>query len=375
MSPSKLPADFVFVQEGRTKRGNFVDATAVGTWPVRIRHLAWAGAAAAVVVIVASRWMQPSSAWAQAIQQVREARSLSYTELLTVRGEQQPIKVRVFIAEDGRKRSEQPGIGKSGGITTIFDAAGTMRITLIEDSKRAIVQDRAQGEPGENAGKGFLAWLQALKKLGDKPDKELRQKMLDGKPATGFVATQGHFTFTMWVDNATGKPVRIEYESPVKGAGYQAVAMTDFRFDEKLDESLFSFAVPAGYKVQQQPAVPSVPGGEESIIEALRGYTKRDGGKFPSSVSDWGPWAVLFSKGSQDGTINPESMGVLAHLGAITPFLVAMPRDDYAYLGEGKTVDQKDAIVFWYKRPNGTYRAIYGDLSVKDITAENLPKK
>ena len=52
-----------------------------------------------------------------------------------------------------------------------------------------------------------------------------------------------------------------------------------------------------------------------------------------------------------------------------------MPKDNYAYLGKGKTVDQKDAIVFWYKKPDGTYRAIYGDLSAKDISADEVPTK
>ena len=65
----------------------------------------------------------------------------------------------------------------------------------------------------------------------------------------------------------------------------------------------------------------------------------------------------------------------MANLGASLPFLVSMRKDNYAYLGKGKTVDQKDAIVFWYKKADGTYRAIYGDLSAKDIKAENLPKK
>ena len=345
------------------------------SWPMRIAQLALAGAAAAVVVVVALRWMQASNAWAQAIKQVREARSMSYSELITLKGQPQPARTRVFIAEDGRKRSELLlGAGKSGGVVTIFDAADKIRITLIEDSKLALVHDQAKEERGETAGRGFLAWLQTLKELGDKPDKELGQKELEGKRVTGFVATQGNFTFTMWVDNATRKPVRIEYDSPVNGPAPHVV-MSDFRFDEKLDESLFSFAVPAGYKVRQQPTVPSVPGGEASVVEALRGYTKRAGGRFPSSLTNWGPWAVLFSKGSGDGTVDPEATRVMGHLGAILPFLVSTPKDDYAYLGEGKTVDQKDAVVFWYKRPDGTYRAIYGDLSVKDISAENLPKK
>jgi outer membrane lipoprotein-sorting protein len=315
----------------------------------------------------------PSSAFGQALRQLREARSMSYVELITVKDQRQPVRTRVFVAEDGRKRLEAPGIGKSGGVVTIFDAASKVRILLIENSKIALVHDQTTDERGEPVGPGFLVWLQTLKRLGDKPDKELGQKELEGKRVTGFVATQGNFTFTMWVDGATGEPVQIEYDSPVNGADLH-VAMTDFRFNEKLDESLFSFAVPAGYKVQQQPTTPSVPGGETSVVEALRGYAKRAGGNYPSSLADWGSWAVLFSKGSSKGVIDPDATHVLAHLGAITPFLVSMPKDHYAYLGKGKTVDQKDAILFWYKRADGTYRAIYGDLSAKDIKAENLPK-
>ena len=318
----------------------------------------------------------PSSAFGQALKQLREARSMSYVGLITVQGQQQPIRTRVFVAEDGRKRQEMetPVIGKPGGVVTIFDAAGKIRIVLIENSKLALVHDQAKTERGKIVGPGFLAWLQTLKKLGDKPDKELGQKELEGKRVTGFVATQGTFTFTMWVDSATGKIVRIENNSPVNGADYHVV-MTDFRFNEKLDDSLFSFAVPAGYKVRQQPMTPSVPGGEASVVEALRGYAKRAGGKFPSSLADWGPWVAIFSKGSSDGTPDSEATHVMANLGAILSFLVSMPKNNYAYLGKGKTVNQKDAIVFWYKRADGTYRAIYGDLSAKDIKAENLPKK
>ena len=130
------------------------------------------------------------------------------------------------------------------------------------------------------------------------------QQELDGKQVTGFVATQGNFTFTMWVDQATGQPVRIEYDAPLSGAGYEHVAMTDFRFGEKLDESLFSFDVPAGYKVQQQLAVPAVSGGEASVIEALRGWTKRDGGKFPASLTNWG---ILGRGILREGTAETES--------------------------------------------------------------------
>ena len=312
----------------------------------------------------------PSSAFGQAIKQVRQARSMSYATSMTVAGEKEPIRTKEFIAEDGRSRSEMP----KAGVTTICDAAGYARIALLKNTKRAIVSDQTKNDDSETAGHGFLAWLQALKKLGDKPDKELGEKKLDGKQVTGFVATQGNFTFTMWVDNASREPVLIEYDAQVNGAAFQHVTMTDFRFDEKLDDSLFDIAVPAGYTVQQL-AVHSVPGGEASIIEALRGWTKRDGGKFPPSLADWGAWAVLFSKDSRDGKPDAETTRIMANLGSIIPFFVSMSKDDYAYLGKGKTIEQKDDIIFWYKKPDGTYRAIYGNLSAKDITAADVPKK
>lgn len=325
-----------------------------------------------LATLLALSFQTPASAFGQAIKQVREARSISYVDLMTVKGQEDPIRTRVFIAEDGRQRHEMLGMG--GAHVTISDASGNRRLTLIEDLKLAIVNDQTKGEPRENAGRDFLEWLQALKNLGDRPDKVLGQKELEGKRVSGFVATQGNYTFTMWVDQAIGQPVRIEYDSPVNGSDYH-VAMTDLRFDARVDESLFRLDVPAGYKVQQSAPVPAVPGGETSIIEALRGYTKRDGGKFPHSLSDWGPWCVLFSKDSRDGTVDPETTRVMAHLGSILPFLVSMAKTDYAYLGAGKTVAQKDAIVFWYKKPDGTYRAIFGDLSVRDIPVEKLPKQ
>jgi hypothetical protein len=269
------------------------------------------------------------------------------------------------------------GTGNATIVTTIFDANGYIQLILMQSQKTAIVRGPHR-DSGINAGTMFLAWLQDLKELGDKPDQELGQKEFDGVRLTGFVAKQGGVVYTIWVDNVTGQLARIEYDWPVNGSiGH--IAMIDFRFDERLDESLFSCEVPAGYEVRQPTVMapvtaPPIPSGETSIIEALLGFTKRSSGKFPASVSDWGQWAVLFSKDSHAGQPDDDSSKVMAHLGAILPFLMSMSKSDYAYLGEGKTVDNKDAVVFWYKKPDGTYRAIYGDLSAKDVAAQDLPK-
>ena len=122
-------------------------------------------------------------------------------------GKQLAINTKVYLAEDGRRRTEMQGKDKSSGVTTIFDSTGFIRIVLLELTKTAIVED-AKENRSINAGQMFLDWLENLKKLGDKPDQELGKKDIDGKHVTGFVATQGNFKFTMWIDDATRELVR-----------------------------------------------------------------------------------------------------------------------------------------------------------------------
>jgi len=48
--------------------------------------------------------------------------------------------------------------------------------------------------------------------------------------------------------------------------------------------------------------------------------------------------------------------------------------DSFHDVGSGVEVGQGDRLVCWYKlRDKETYRAIYGDFSVKDLTESDLP--
>ncbi len=52
-------------------------------------------------------------------------------------------------------------------------------------------------------------------------------------------------------------------------------------------------------------------------------------------------------------------------------------KNSFRYLGKGVKLGDKDRIVCWYKlkdaKDQKTYRAVYGDLSVKDVLPEELP--
>jgi hypothetical protein len=57
-------------------------------------------------------------------------------------------------------------------------------------------------------------------------------------------------------------------------------------------------------------------------------------------------------------------------------FALQLPQSsNWRYVGENVKFGTSDKAIFWYM-PKGSqnYRVIYGDLSVKEISPENLPK-
>jgi len=51
------------------------------------------------------------------------------------------------------------------------------------------------------------------------------------------------------------------------------------------------------------------------------------------------------------------------------------PNSSLIYVGKGTTYGDHDTAVFWYKpKDSDNYRVIYADLSVKEVTPDQLPK-
>ncbi|HTU24520.1 MAG TPA: hypothetical protein VMF30_03930 [Pirellulales bacterium] len=184
--------------------------------------------------------------FSQALKQVRETRSMSYVQQISLEGQPQPITTKEFVGESGWRQSELDGS------VTVFDSAGDVRLRLIEPTHAAIIYPPHEDQ-SLNAGKMFLDWLDRLKKMGDKAERELGHKELEGKQVTGFVVSEGRRTFTMWVDDATEEPVRIEYDAESAGAPVH-ITLSDFRFHQPFDDSLFRFVIPAGYVVYGRPS-------------------------------------------------------------------------------------------------------------------------
>jgi hypothetical protein len=214
-----------------------------------------------------------------------------------------------------------------------------------------------------------IKWLERLKSHGKKPDKELGSMKIDGRDCLGFEVKLGaSVLYAVWVDAKTNDLVQVEFAGMPKGSSVTKSVMTSFEFNVTIDPMLFSFDGPQGYQAKTTAKLSELLPFEESLVEALKGYTELSGGKFPKSITDHTEWMTILSK---DGI--PRTT-LAARLGTLTPYITGMSHDDYDYTGAGQLVDGKQSIVFWYRNPEQQLRAVYSDFTVATIAEADLPR-
>jgi hypothetical protein len=215
--------------------------------------------------------------------------------------------------------------------------------------------------------------------LKDSPDvKELGEQEIEGQKAIGFAGRgNNNQELKIWADPKTAVPIRVELR-----LGFPAV-FKNFQFDVPIKDSQISMDVPDGYTLDEAE-IDFTKGTEEDFIESLRIFAEvLLGGTFPEAVgteSFMKQMPLLGEKLAQSGLSEDEAAKLGAKLGTTLPrgmfFLQLLETEDkYYYAGKGVKLGDAGKAIFWY-RPEGAeaYRVIYGDLSVKDVSEENLPK-
>ena len=185
-----------------------------------------------------------SVAFAEAVRQINEARTLTFSLTAQTQGED-PTTIQYMYMEPGRSRiSSQRNIFPAplpeGSILIIDSAKDAMLI--LDPAKRTAtkldVEISAEKAPDI---------IQEMRNLPVKPDKKLGMKDIDDKKTEGFVVHKYDHVFTIWVDKQTGLPLRIEGEMP-SGQGQKVkLIISNIKFNVELDESLFSLEAPAGF--------------------------------------------------------------------------------------------------------------------------------
>jgi hypothetical protein len=160
----------------------------------------------------------------------------------------------------------------------------------------------------------------------------------------------------------------------------------DIVFDAELDDSLFRLEAPEGYVVENwvQPPLPQIT--EQEIIDYFGIMSDFNNQTFPDQINlfpfSFDRFAKLLTTPKGERTAAEQKFTEAQHrydmagLGLPVDHFIenSTEKNSFRYLGKGIKLGDKDRIVCWYKLKGAkSYRALYGDLSVKDLPPEALP--
>jgi len=333
-------------------------------------------AAAAVIIVAAvigtSYFLRTSNglAWADVIKPIFTAKTARLE--IVVGNEESDSMVITDTIKGSRINRKVHGV-EHGKI--IIDLKTSQVITFDDNTKTVIYIDLENLPSISN----YLEHLQNLiTKLQDSKEfevQELGQKVIDGKDGIGFLATCGDIELTIWADPETAIPFYIEQVEP-----NLRVVCRNFEFDLELDDELFSTDVPEGYTIQQQQL--DLKGTEEDFITGLKMLAEiSDDKTFPPDISIEYVTKNAVGIGELIDKLpgsDEEKMEMGMALGRMMMFIRFFSnhgQGQWYYAGDGVKLGDASKAIFWYQpKDSETWRVIYGDLSVKDVNEENLPK-
>jgi hypothetical protein len=308
-----------------------------------------------------------SVAFADVLEKTCSSHIVRYTSIVLPLPASSPAKeLQIIVTDDGKQR-----VTMSSGVVMINDFSQGKGIVLDPKEKLAVVLSAV----GRKEGAAPMRFLEEMKSLRAASYENLGNKEIDGKSTKGFRSRKEGSDWTIWFDEQTELPVRVEHSY-----GGMNEVMSNFVFNEPVDEALFSLTPPEGYKIRTETLDASVPT-EKDVIDGLRAAAVLMGGEFPTEFSMAAvtkKMADLKSKG-----FKPDNSGRTPEerAKAIMPLMRAFifigklkPENDWHYAAEGvKVGDASKALCWW--RPDGskTYRVVYGDFSVRDCNPSDLP--
>jgi len=257
-------------------------------------------------------------------------------------------------------------------VTQIIDLESSTMLALDDKDKTAIYVD-IQGPIGEGT-RIYVEFLQkVVVKLQDNYE-ELGEQEIEGQKAIGFAASGPNGEeVKIWADPKTALPVRVELR-----IGQFFAIMKNFQFDVSIEDSLISMDVPEGYTLQETEF--DLSGAtEQDFIEGLRIWTRVHDGRFPEALSTEYimKQVPMFSEKLDQLNLPEEETGrmMMTFVRGMLFLQILERQSPFQYAGNGVKLGEADTAIFWYQpKGSATWRVIYGDLRVEDVSPENLPK-
>ncbi len=317
---------------------------------------------------------------------LRDAQTLSlrHTQTMTIAGQPVTINARVLYKVPGLVRTE---VEPAAAGVSIMDLSHGKILMLNPTDKSAMLLEEPPGQGGGPAPKRDAAtmMIEDMRRLAGKDNEPVGEKVIGDVRARGFRVKEQGQDMTIWVDPQKKLPVLIEFSGRSGNIDYHGT-FSDIRLDPELDDALFRLEPPAGYTLRKADARINMTF-EEAVARWLRNYTKASGGRFPARLDDFDDYVKVVSAATMKAMAKEaktkEAKGILdpavlqdALAGGFLAGYCQKYKDQYGYKADGVKLGDAKAIIFWYK-PEGQdkYKAVYGDLHIGDVTAEELPEK
>jgi outer membrane lipoprotein-sorting protein len=343
--------------------------------------------AAAVIIFAVGSWGLLGTghvSFAEILENVQNAGTVSYKVTFYSSGEV------VCTAQVMAMGADHMRLVTEDGKAQVMDIRQRRWLTVGATENRAILRNVAKDFSREAYDP-----LASLRRAHKSDGEFAGQEELDGKLIDVFEVRTKDRTMTVWVDAEVELPVRIEIagsstEETTDSLGMTEAVLSDFDWDADLDESLFALTVPPGYVLVQHDPEAST---EEDLIDLLRLVAKLSDDTFPGDLNRTAVDYTIHEYLKEKGFLIEAKVGGVRSLETTEEFgplagLVTHVRDrglnfvqrvtdaggEWYYGGKGVKLGDSDSPVCWWRGLGSTtYRVAYGDLSVKELYADELP--
>ncbi|MEX0939600.1 MAG: hypothetical protein WDZ59_17175 [Pirellulales bacterium] len=370
------------------------------------------GTVAAILIVALGSWffVFQERSFAQVIDDIEKAETISFSIKSFIRRysldgertwiEQAPRMERAYLAL-GRYRDTR--YDKDGKVTLvdIADVATGNVLRLDMKKREAVLKKELSGQYGPGNPFAVVAEIldrESIEFVGEQEidgmevnvfrhDRELPNGQsetwkiwldAESKQLVGYCATPGDVAF----DPMTA-PDRDNPAEPRFSKGVRAGTITsDIIFDAELDPELFSLTPPDGFKVVEPEPRPQV--SEAMLVEWLRVTAETNEGNFPDTtrgLSRERQMALVEMPAAERSEAEQSYLDLARNhqLDGNSEPMSAFAREfteprSFRYLGKGVRLGDSERLILFYKlTTTGTYRAMYGDLAVKEVQPSDLP--
>jgi len=224
-----------------------------------------------------------------------------------------------------------------------------------------------------------LLTYDGLKKdFHDEAEENLGEMEINGRKAVGFRIVKDNKEIIVWADPDTSLPIQIECKPNDPNDGTETLTLTNITFGVELDDQLFDMTIPddcLSMNMWTEEFTIPFELTEKYLVEGLKVVAGHRDGKFPMYFAGRGRKEARDKLMEEPLRIVPPIEDDFAIMLA-QEYFVRLPKgSERQYVGEGVKLGDAKKAVYWWKTPESkTYRVIYGDLSIRDVEPDDLPK-